>query len=103
MWTVREANQTELETFLEGKNAILYPGSATIVYDPNGSDDLKLASILHEIGHEMFPEWAAEPHEKSKSELGVFERDCKAFLEAFGVDLSPLLKDDDRNAYTGAK
>ena len=28
----------------------------------------------------------------SVSEIGVFERDLKGFLEAFGVDLSPLVK-----------
>jgi len=64
---------------------------AWIVYPQTQNADLALQSVLHEVFHEMFPEWEAEPADGSKSELGVGERDMKAFLEAFGVDLTPLL------------
>lgn len=62
-----------------------------IVYRARLNRDESLISIFHEAYHEMFPEWHDEPDINSKSELGVGERDTKALLEAFGVDLSPLL------------
>jgi hypothetical protein len=92
-WTIRVATQDEAKTFLDEKYAELFGNTALIVYHPDASDDSKIMAILHEIAHEMFPEWNAEPHEKSKSELGIFERDLKAFLDACGIDLSPLLEE----------
>lgn len=68
---------------LSNQGLILYRGSL--------NDDEAIQTILHEMGHEMYPEW--EEPDKSASELGVFQRDLKAGLEAFGVDLSALLVD----------
>ena len=75
--------EDDLATMKTGRARILYRGSM--------SPDSAISAILHEAGHEMFPEWKVEPGSKSTSELGVFERDMKAFLEACGIDLRPLL------------
>jgi hypothetical protein len=72
-------------------NGTIMPDKGLIMYRGDMDDDLVIMTILHEIGHEMFPEWETEPNQSSTSELGIFERDLKAFLEAAGVDLSPLL------------
>ncbi len=94
-WTIRalKAGDTT-DQLLGGSNnqASLFPEHALIVYRDSMNDDLKIQSVLHEAGHAMFPEWSAEPHETALSEVGIFERDLKAFLEAAGVDLTPLIK-----------
>lgn len=65
--------------------------SGTICYRGSLSRDQAIMAILHEVGHELFPEWSKEPGESSKSEIGIFERDLKAFGDAVGIDWSPLL------------
>ena len=92
-WTIRPATQSELDVFMDDKAGMVVESQSLILYNPESPKDIRLQAIIHEAGHIMFPEWSAEPHEKSKSELGVFERDMKAFLDACGVDLSSLLGD----------
>lgn len=85
-----------LEDILGEEYAIIRPNVARIYYRGDLSEDAAIMAILHEMGHELFPEWKSEPSNTSKSEVGVFERDLKAGLEACGVDLTPMLvKDDD--------
>ena len=64
---------------------------ALILYRDTTNKDKSICAVLHEVGHELFPEWNAEPNDTSLSELGIFERDMKAFCDAVGVDLAPLL------------
>jgi hypothetical protein len=92
-WTIRPATKDEVKRSLDEKTGVLFSTAGEIIYHPDIPDDLKIQAIIHEAGHEMFPEWEKEPDNTSKSELGVFERDMTAFLVAFGVDLSPLIKD----------
>lgn len=94
-WTVRYATPEERESVASGASGVLFENAGLILYDPTVSEDLQIQAIIHEIGHVMFPEWSVEPHNNSKSELGIFERDLKSFLEEFGVDLSPLLEEDE--------
>lgn len=77
---------------LDGSMGRIFSDKALIVYSGDIDPDLAIMTILHEAGHEMFPEWSVEPSDKSSSEIGVYERDCKSFLEALGVDLSPLIE-----------
>ena len=91
-WIIRPARVDEVETVLDDKFAAIYGNRSLVIYDNTVPPDLQIMAILHEIAHELYPEWSAEPNEKSKSELGIFERDVKAFLEACGVDLTPLLE-----------
>lgn len=93
-WTIREATKLELETIAQGTYGVMFEDAGLILYHPEATEDMKIQAILHEAGHAMFPEWEAEPNKNSKSELGVFERDVKSFLEEFGVDLGPLLEGD---------
>jgi hypothetical protein len=93
-WTIRPATRQEIKTVLDEKSGTLFTTAGEIIYHPDVADELKIQAIIHEAGHEMFPEWDAEPHEKSKSELGILERDMVGLLTAFGVDLTPLIKDD---------
>ena len=93
-WWIRPATALEQETIMDGKYGALYEDRGIILYHPGATVDMQLQAVLHEVAHVMFPEWSAEPHEESKSELGVFERDMKAFLEAVGIDLRPLLGPD---------
>ena len=92
-WEIRPATPTEIELHMENKNGAVFEDAGVIVFNPRAPQDLQIMSVLHEIGHVMYPEWSDEPHEKSKSELGIFERDLKAFLEAAGVDLSWLIRE----------
>jgi hypothetical protein len=94
-WTLRPATELERETLNKGASGMLFEQQATIIFDDTLPEDLQIQTILHEAGHAMFPEWDNEPSDTSKSELGVFERDMKAFLEALGVDLSPLLEEEE--------
>ena len=64
---------------------------AIIMYRGDLDEDTAVMTILHELGHELYPEWETEPNQSSTAELGVFERDLKTFLEAAGVDLTELL------------
>lgn len=97
-WTLRPATEIERETFQRGAYGALYENLATIIWDDTVPEDLQIQTILHEIGHVLYPEWEAEPNEASKSELGILERDLKAVLEELSVDLSPLIEDDDADA-----
>lgn len=92
-WTIRPATKQEQKTFLDGKDGMVLLSEGTILYNPMSHRDNQVQAVLHEAGHVMFPEWEAEPDASSKSELGVFERDMKGFLESFGVDLSVLVED----------
>ena len=74
-----------------GKDAVLLSSQALILCRASMSNDNAIMAILHEVGHELYPQWEKEPGDTSRSEMGIFERDVKAFLEAFAVDLSPLL------------
>lgn len=71
--------------------ATVFGDDAFIAYRGNMIDDAAIQAILHEAAHELFPEWVREPSDSGISELGIFERDVKALLEANGVDLRPLL------------
>jgi len=93
-WTIAVLKKREFNSVVGPEynaDALIDSDGAVIVYPRTISNDLALVAILHEAFHEMFPEWKSEPCDESKSELGVGERDMKAFLEAFGVDLMPLL------------
>ena len=94
LWTIQAIPAGDEADRIIGtdKMAALYSNEALIVYRAELSQDAAIMAILHEHGHEMFPEWETEPHKESTSEVGVYERDGKGFLEAFGVDLSPLVK-----------
>jgi hypothetical protein len=94
-WTIRAVKAGEWADKLLGggdKVAALHSGQGLIIYRAEVDRDLAIMAVLHEAGHELFPEWETEPSDRAASEIGVFERDVKAFLEAFGVDLSPLVK-----------
>ena len=92
-WTIRAVEDDEDCDVMIGvdKMAVIHSGQALILYRASLSEDAAIMSVLHEAAHEMYPQWEKEPVESSTSEVGVFERDVKAFLEAFNVDLSPLL------------
>lgn len=94
-WTIRPATESERELHMRDKSGQVFEQRATIIYDDTVDEDLQIMTILHELGHVMFPEWEAEPVDTSKSELGVLERDLKAILEECGVDLTPLVRDDE--------
>jgi len=91
-WTIRPATQEERDLHMEDTDGVLFESRSIIIYNPDAPEDVQLQAVLHECGHVMFPEWKTEPHQTSKSELGVFERDMKALLDACDVDLSGLLK-----------
>lgn len=93
-WTIRPATESERATWTAGREGVIMSSRALIIYDNTSSTDMQIMTLLHEAAHEMFPEWEAEPSNESRSELGVFERDLKAFLEAMGVDLTPMLRPD---------
>jgi hypothetical protein len=91
-WTIRKLTDPDYaQLVLDGNNGQMMSDQALIMYRGELPDDLAIMTILHEAGHELFPEWDIEPSRSAASELGVFERDLKGFLEAAGVDLSPLL------------
>lgn len=91
-WVIRRLDDEEYaDLMLAGKdgNGIIHQSQGLIMYRGSLNNDEAITTILHEMAHEMFPEWS-EP-EQASSELGVFQRDLKGGLESFGVDLTPLL------------
>jgi hypothetical protein len=86
-WTVaRVSRATKLGDHLgENDSAKIDPENCVIVFRSIGSTEDALTSLLHEILHEVFP---------TASEQAVLAADSKMkdALEAFGVDLSPMLK-----------
>lgn len=91
-WTIRKVLTPDDEV-LSMKSVVgkLLGDKAIVMYRGDLDDDMAIMTILHELGHELFPEWETEPHQSSTSELGIFERDIKTFLEGAGVDLTKLL------------
>jgi len=94
-WVVRPASESERHLWTEGKFGQVFDAQGVIVYDDTVSEDMQVMTILHEMAHVMFPEWEAEPSETSRSELGVFERDLKEFLEQMGVDLTAMITEEE--------
>ena len=92
-WTIRAVEDDDEADVTIGadKVAVIHPNQALILYRASLSEDAAIMAILHEIGHELFPQWEVEPDITSNSEIGTFERGVKGALEAFDVDLSPLL------------
>jgi len=92
-WTIRAVKDDDEADIAIGANAmaVIHSNQALILYRASLPIDTAIMAVLHEAAHEMFPEWEREPNETSHSEIGTVERDMKGFLEAFGVDLSPLL------------
>jgi hypothetical protein len=92
-WTIARIDDETQADKMIGKRTLaeIFPDKALVVYRGCLTDEAAIMAILHEAGHEMFPEWESESQKESTAEVGVFERDVKSFLEAFGVDLSPLL------------
>lgn len=91
-WTVRAATASELDVFMDDKAGLLVDNQSLVLFNSEMPKDVQIQAVLHEVGHIMFPEWVAEPHEKSKSEVGIFERDMAAFLTACGINLRPLIR-----------
>ncbi len=91
-WVLRALTDeaADLQLRPEGQ-AGLFSSGAIICYRASLPNDLIIMCILHEVGHELYPQWDSEPSDTSSSEIGTFERGVKAFLEALGVDLTPLL------------
>ena len=80
-WTIRKVLGHDTDILgLTMVNGTLQSDKGLIVYRGDIDDDLAIMTILHEIGHEMYPEWETEPNRSSLSELGIFERDLKEFL-----------------------
>lgn len=91
-WEIRPLSDGEADLLVGAdKIAALFSNSALVAYRASIPRELAIMAILHEFGHEMFPEWTEEPHEKSASEVGIFERDMKSLGDAVGLDWSPLL------------
>lgn len=94
-WRIRKIVDPEYaQLVLDSNSGQLLSDQAMILYRGDLADDMAIMTILHEAGHELFPEWELEPSRSSCSELGIFERDLKAFLEMNEIDLSPLLVED---------
>ena len=92
MWRICKLSDEEADVIMPEKCGALSVDSGVILIRESLEAETAIMTVLHEAGHAMYPEWDIEPTDQSKSELGVFERDLKAFLEAFGVDLSPLVQ-----------
>lgn len=93
-WTLaRMDDEAEADKVLGKRTlACIMRDSAFVGYRGSMPKESAIMAILHEAGHEMFPEWKSEPTFTSSAEVGIFERDVKTLLESMGVDLSPMVK-----------
>lgn len=93
-WTLAKFDDDLQADKVLGKKTVacIYGDEAFIGYRGGLSKEAAIMAILHETGHEMFPEWKSEPTFTSLAEVGIFERDVKTLLESLGVDLSPMVK-----------
>lgn len=94
-WEIRPATADERDTALDGYYGKCFTSAGIIIFDDTVSQDQQIMTVLHELAHVMFPEWNDEPVNTSKSEIGIFERDLKSIFDEVGIDLSPLVQEDE--------